>query len=1443
MKQTLYLFTISLFSQANLFAQAPNISYPNPVQTYKIGEKISVLSPINTGGTMSYDTNTVFAGSGTGGTVFMPKISNPKGITVDVLGNVYITDTGNNLIRKISPTGDISPFAGSGIAGSTNGTGTAASFNGPNGIAVDASGNFYVTESYRVRKITPSGLVSTFAGSGTAGSTNGSGTAASFNYLSGIAVDVSGNVYVTESSNNKIRKITSTGVVSTFAGSGLQGSTDGTGTAASFNYPLGIAVDASGNIYVADRDNYKIRKITPAGVVSTFAGSGVKESIDGTGTAASFFSPNGVAVDTSGNIYITDNNGYYKIRMITSIGVVSSFYSGISNGYLPDGERVNAMPNGGVVVDATGTIYALDSQSSQIIKTTSSDEYYTSELPAGLYINRYTGDISGTPTKISPVTTYCVTAKKINYYGSTFCNVKIDVVSKPIISYDTPQYYDVGDIITSLSPTNAGSSVTGYTISPSLPIGLSFNTSSGVISGIPTVITSATTYTVTATNSYGSGNFNIVISTGSFKPIISYTSPETYTAGNAITPLWPINTGSPATSYSINPKLPIGLSFNTSQGVISGTPFTSSADTYTITAFNQYSSGSCSVSISTVTKKPSISYATPQTYTAGNSITPLLPTNTGSPATNYWITPGLPSGLSFNSSTGIISGTPNAISSATTYTITAANSYGNGSCNISISTVATKPLISYSTPQTYAVGNVITQLSPINTGTAATYSVSPNLLTGLSINASTGVISGTPTAVSQPTAYTVTATNVAGSDSFNIVINTVGVKPTISYTTSESYIINTAITPLTPTTTGSPVTSYVISPSLSTGLSFDSSTGTISGTPIVAIGEKTYTITANNSYGTGNTTVVINTVTAKPAISYTTPNTFGVGSTIILNPITNTGLPAIGYSISPQLSNGLSFNTSTGVISGTANTVTPTTGYTITATNTYGSTSFNIVISTAYTSPVISYTTPQNYSVGTAIKALTPVNTGSPATSWSIAPSLPSGISFNTSTGEISGTPTVIKSVTNYTITATNSYGSGNIVISIAVAGAKPTIIYITPQTYTVGTAITPLQPTNTGGTATSYAVAPILPMGLTLNTATGVISGAPAVASAQTSYTVSATNAYGTGTATVIITINTAGTKPAISYTTPQTYTVGTVITPLQPTNTGSPVTSYSISPNLPNGLVLNTTTGVISGTSTVATPAATYTVTGTNTGGSSSTIISITIDRVLPSNNFTIESKGETCTNSNNGEISITAKEIFPYVASINGKSYPFTNNSLKVASLTPGTYTVTITIPGENFEQSFTVVIAKGATITGKSSVVSNKVAVEIVEGTAPYTVFVNGVEQFETTSSSFSVDLKKGGLLEVKTAKACEGIYAKDIKGLEGAVSAYPNPTSGSFEIELPTLRKEVVIVLYTLDGHLISNKNYTIENGKVQLTLENQPTGTYIAKIELDAPDYLKIIKN
>ena len=195
--------------------------------------------------------------------------------------------------------------------GSADGTGAAASFSDPDGLVLDAFGNLYVTDmsNCNIRKITPAGVVTTLAGqAGACSHADGTGTAARFNDPLGIGIDKSGNLYVADGQNYTIRKITSFGIVTTLAGqAGKQGSADGTGTAAAFSTPFGIAVDASGNLYVADYGNHTIRKITPAGVVTTLAGqAGNPGNADGRGAVARFFYPAGLAIAPDGTMYVAD---------------------------------------------------------------------------------------------------------------------------------------------------------------------------------------------------------------------------------------------------------------------------------------------------------------------------------------------------------------------------------------------------------------------------------------------------------------------------------------------------------------------------------------------------------------------------------------------------------------------------------------------------------------------------------------------------------------------------------------------------------------------------------------------------------------------------------------------------------------------------------------------------------------------------------------------------------------------------------------------------------------------------------------------------------------------------------------------------------------------------------------------------------------------------------
>ncbi len=230
------------------------------------------------------------------------------GITADTHQNIYASASDSCYIFKITPEGVVSTLAGDGRHGFADGQTGLAKFNSPMGIAADTSGNIYVADfgNNRIRKITPAGAVSTLAGDGVRGFADGTDSSAHFYSPFGIAVDGQGNVYVADRDNNRIRKITSAGVVSTLAGDGVQGFADGAGSSACFNSPLGIAVDGQGNVYVADFGNNRIRKITSAGVVSTLAGDGTAGSTDGPGSSAKFYNPTGVAVDGQGNIYVAD---------------------------------------------------------------------------------------------------------------------------------------------------------------------------------------------------------------------------------------------------------------------------------------------------------------------------------------------------------------------------------------------------------------------------------------------------------------------------------------------------------------------------------------------------------------------------------------------------------------------------------------------------------------------------------------------------------------------------------------------------------------------------------------------------------------------------------------------------------------------------------------------------------------------------------------------------------------------------------------------------------------------------------------------------------------------------------------------------------------------------------------------------------------------------------
>lgn len=329
------------------------------------GNVATVSTFAGTGGVAGY-----MDGAGTGAL-----FNNPEGIAVDSKGNVFVADSYNDLVREISPTGNVTTVAGNQSAGLVNGAALAAEFYAPSGEVVDAQGNLYVSDQGNnvIRKITPAGVVSTYAGTGRAGYRNGAtdtahwkgapDSLAMFNSPQGLCIDATGNIYVADRGNNVIREIMTNGRTKTIAGNKVKGFIDATDEAAFFDNPTGVAIDSKGNVWVTDQGNSALRKISSSGVVNTIFGSPSQTNLLGF--------PSAITIDAKDNLYIVDESG--RIFEYTTANSVLYVLAGAQNsqGDTDGAGNIALFKNPqGIAIDASGNIYVADQYNNVIRKIT-----------------------------------------------------------------------------------------------------------------------------------------------------------------------------------------------------------------------------------------------------------------------------------------------------------------------------------------------------------------------------------------------------------------------------------------------------------------------------------------------------------------------------------------------------------------------------------------------------------------------------------------------------------------------------------------------------------------------------------------------------------------------------------------------------------------------------------------------------------------------------------------------------------------------------------------------------------------------------------------------------------------------------------------------------------------------------------------------------------------
>jgi sugar lactone lactonase YvrE len=1293
-------------------------------------------------------------------------LNSPSGVAVDGSGNVYVADTDNNRILKET-------LADGAYVQTTVPTSTLST---PFGVAVDASGNIYLTDTNHNRV-----LKETLSGGSYSESTV---VSTGLDFPVAVEVDGNGNLYIADYNNNRVLK-------ETVSGSSYVESTVSTST---LLHPFGVAVDGAGNVYLSDVGNQRVLKEDLAnapslGFASTDVGSTSSDSpqtvtLVNIGNAAlSLPIPPGGNNPSISTNFTLSSIGSQACPLIAStssepgalaagetcnlpVSFAPTEAGSISGALVLTDTNLNANPSTTQTINLSGTATNPAPTATQAIASMALTRNHAATaftpvtgsggtaplsysvapaLPAGLSFSSTTGAVTGTPTAASAASTYTVTVT--DSHGATATATFSLTVNAAVTATQAVASTALTQnrAATAFAPVT-GSGGTGsltYSVAPALPAGLSFSSTTGAITGTPTAASVAGTYTVTVTDTNGAtatATFNLTVNTAvTATQAVASTTLTQNRAATAFTPVMGSG-GTGSLTYSVAPALPTGLSFSSTTGAIAGTAaLARAAGTYTVTVTDANGATATNTFSLTVNVAVTATQAIASTVaTQNHTVTAFTPVTGGGGTAplSYSVSPALPTGLSFSSTTGVITGTPTAAITASSYTVTVTDANGATAANtfsltVNAAVTATQAIAS----TTLTVNHAATGFTPVTGGRGTgslTYSVAPALPAGLSFSSTTGAVTGTPAVASTSTSYTVTVTDANGATATATFSLTVNVAVTATQAIGSTAVTqNHTVTPFTPVTGGGGTAplSYSISPALPAGLSLNSATGAVRGTPAVTSRSTTYTVTvtdANGATAAATFSLTVNAaVTATQAIASTTLTQNHAATAF--TPVTGGGgTGSLTYSVTPALPTGLSFSSTTAAITGTPAVTSPAASYTVTVTDANGATAtatFSLTVNAAVTATqaIASTTLTQNH----AATAFTPV-TGGGGTgllTYSVTPALPTGLSFSSTTAAITGTPAAVRAAATYTVTVTDANGATatatfNLTVNAAVTATQAVASTVVTQNHTIAV-FTPV--TGGGGTGSlSYSVSPALPAGLSFSSVTGAVTGTPTAASPASSYTVTVTDANGaTATATFSLTVNPAVTATqAVASTSLTVNRAATAFTPVTG-GSGTGSLTYSVSPALPAGLSFNSTTGAVTGTPTAASPASSYTVTVTDANGATATATfsltvnaTVTATQAIASTTLTVNHAVTAFTpvtgGGGTGSLTYSVTPALP-----TGLSFSLTTGAVTgtpPAVKAAATYTVTVTdANGAKAAATFSLAVNTQAT-----TIVTTPTAISIVYG---------------------------------------------------------------------------------------------------------------------------------